>query len=105
MKVIKVPKVSARAFNKNRPASDLLKKQVAQLQHVVETVTGGPGPVPARKVRTEGQAAAYIAQATRALHPEATRPAAQAAPTPTPARPARPSRPRPARSARKGRTR
>lgn len=99
MKVIKVPKVSVKAFNKNRPASDLLKKQVAQLQHVVEVVTGGPAPVPARKVRTEGQAAAYIAAATRALHPEAARPA------PAPAPPTAPGRRRTARKPAKGRRR
>lgn len=80
MREITVPKVPARAFNKNRPASDLLKRQVAQLQHVVEVATGGPViATPLKKVKTEGQAAAFIAQVTRALAP-ATAPIAPAAP-------------------------
>lgn len=85
MREIKVPRVSAAAFDKNRPASDLLKKQVAQLEHVVAVTRGaGVGTLSAKRVRTEGQAAKFIAEATRALNilPRPSQP--PGAPDPTP---------------------
>jgi hypothetical protein len=68
MREIKVPRVSSKAFNKNRTASDLLRRQVAQLEHVIEVTRGvGAMAMSANRVRTEGQAAAFITQATQAL--------------------------------------
>lgn len=109
MREIRVPRVTTKAFDTNRRASDLLKKQVAQLEHVVE-VTKGAGAVTmsAKRVKTEGQAAKFIAEATRALNIVARPvqvPAAAATPVPTaPAAPAPPAR-SPARATSGSRTR
>jgi hypothetical protein len=90
IKRIKVPKVSAGAYNAKRPASDLLRRQVAQLEHVVARVAGyGAVPTPAKKVKTEGQAAAFIAAVTRALQPNVAPPAA-GTPVPEPPAPVAP---------------
>ena len=107
MREIKVPRVSSRAFNKNRVASDLLRKQVAQLEHVIE-VTRGAGAIAmsARRVRTEGQAAAFITQATLALQREYVPPApAPSAPVRrrAPAKPATKATKRAKKTARKAR--
>ena len=81
--VIKVPKVPASAYNQNRPASDLLRHQVEQLGYILQpTGKGNRLAAQAKRVRTEGEAAAFIAKATRKLLPEATSPAAAAAPPP-----------------------
>ncbi len=74
MRVIKVPRVPASAFNPRRKASDLLRSQVEHLRHVVERKGGSRGvAAAARRVRTEAQAAAFIAKATKRLHPEGAR--------------------------------
>lgn len=71
MKPIKVPKVPASAFNKNRRASDLLRSQVEQLGYILApSGTGNRLAAQAKRVRTEGQAAAFIEKVTRRLHPE-----------------------------------
>jgi len=70
MAVIKitVPKTPKSAFNKNRPASDLLK---AQLDHL-EAAAGNYRPSAKKRGKlTEGQAAARIHALTRTLHPQA----------------------------------
>jgi hypothetical protein len=84
MKPIKVPKVPASAYNQNRRASDLLRHQVEQLGYILAPVgTGNRLAAQAKRVRTEGEAAAFIAKVTRKLHPEGTRPgAAGVAPPP-----------------------
>jgi hypothetical protein len=79
MKPVKVPKVPASAYSKNRKASDLLRSQVQQLGYIL--APGGTGnrlAAQAKRVKTEGQAAAFIARVTRRLHPEGTAQAAGA---------------------------
>jgi hypothetical protein len=71
---IKVPTVSAKAYNAKRPASDLLRRQVAQLEHLVGRLPGYEVPMPAKRVKTEGQASTFITAITRALHPHLVRP-------------------------------
>jgi hypothetical protein len=95
MVVIKVPKTPKRAFNKDRPASDLLRAQVTHL----EAVAAGPSAVARgmeadrgrRKPMSEGQAAEYIATFTRQVQtPTRNQAAARATeppPVPTPATP------------------
>ena len=71
MAVIRVPKTPKKAFNKNRPASKLLKSQVAQLEWAVRPASERkPYQLPKASVRTEGEAAARIEELTRRLHPE-----------------------------------
>jgi hypothetical protein len=67
---IKVPKTPKSAFNKNRPASDLLK---AQLEHL-EAAAGNyqsesSSRRKASKSLTEGEVATRIYELTRKLHP------------------------------------
>ena len=83
MKPIKVPKVPATAFDSTRPASDLLQRQVDQLQHVLGAKPGSGDRMSdmkaaAKRVKTEGQASAFMLKAMMALHPEgSTRPLAK----------------------------
>jgi hypothetical protein len=68
---IKVPKVPASAFDKNRKPSDLIRRQIEHLQHVAARHPDGKAlAADARRVRTEGQAAAFIGRVTRLLHAE-----------------------------------
>jgi hypothetical protein len=68
--IIKVPKTPKSAFDKNRPASDLLK---AQLEHLEAGVGIYRSQSPAKrkggKTLTEGQIAVRIHELTRRLHP------------------------------------
>src|ERR1700748_2671911 len=69
--LIQVPKPPASAMNKNRPISDLIKPQLKHLHHAES------GPLPKHKrdgrtpqdIRTEAEAASYIAAVTKILHP------------------------------------
>jgi len=82
------------SFNKNRPASDLLKKQVEHLEWAVRNASERQPEQVKKYLRrvpkmTEAQAAARIEQLTRQLHPEGAvnRPAAaDAAPAAAPTR-------------------
>jgi hypothetical protein len=71
MKVIRVPKTPKGAFDKKRPASDLLKAQIAHLEAVVFPAANPGAPAIARPIRppvqTEGGAAAYIQSLTQQL--------------------------------------
>jgi hypothetical protein len=68
MKIIPVPRVTRRAFDVRRNASDLIRRQVVQLEHVVERLKGaGVLKRRARSIRTEAQAAAFVTDAMRAL--------------------------------------
>jgi hypothetical protein len=68
---IRVPLPPASAFRKDRPISDLIK---AHLQHISHAESAR---LPKEKrdgrraedIRTEGEAASYIAAVTRVLHP------------------------------------
>jgi len=71
MAVIRVPKPPKRAFDKSRPPSSLLRSQIEHLEWATKPksrgkVVGGR----AKSIRTEGEAAAYIEELTRRLHPE-----------------------------------
>jgi hypothetical protein len=73
MAVIRVPKTPKSAFNKNRPASKLLKSQVEHLEWAVRPASERkPYQLAKSKssIRTEGEAAARIEELTRLLHPE-----------------------------------
>lgn len=65
MTVIKVPKTPAKAFNPHRRPSALLLSQIAHLEWAaLPAAQRKPGQLPTRRVKTEGQAAARIAQLT-----------------------------------------
>jgi hypothetical protein len=66
IRTIKVPKVPRSAYNPERPASELLKAQIAMLEQA--NLSFDPGTaVRARAPQTEGQAARYIQQLHAAL--------------------------------------
>jgi hypothetical protein len=101
MKIITIPKTPRSAYDPARPASDLLKAHVANMQAVVHGARPGASP---RRPRTEAQASAYLAEMTAALHPQAHRATRTVPPDPVLPNPAAPS-PVPERSARPRRTR
>src|SRR4051812_49113170 len=75
MKLITVPKTPRSAYNPKRKVSSLLKAHIANLEAVARKRTGATRTT---LPKTEAQAAAYIADLTRQLHPEVA-PAAEAA--------------------------
>jgi hypothetical protein len=76
VKTIRVPKTPVSAYNPTRAVSSLIKAHVANLEAATRR-HGHPGP--SRKHRNEAQAASYIAELTRELHPHAE----QASPAPS----------------------
>jgi hypothetical protein len=72
---VSVPRPPASAFNKNRPAGCLIR---AQLQHIAHAESAR---LPKEKrdgrrpedIRTEAEAASYIAAVTKILHPQRRR--------------------------------
>jgi hypothetical protein len=86
MAVIKVPRTPAKAFNKDRPASDLMKSQIQHLEWAIRPAAER-SPAKVKKLnrkapKTEGEAAARIEALTRQLHPAGApaAPASDAAP-------------------------
>jgi hypothetical protein len=72
---IRVPMPPASAFNKDRPAGCLLQAQVRHFHHaesarLPKEKRDGRRP---QDIRTEAEAAAYIAKITRLLHPQRRR--------------------------------
>lgn len=81
--VIPVPKTPRRAFNKERPPSELLLKQIDHLEWAVRPASmRKPGQLRRKKFKTEGEAAEHIAYLTRMLLES------QSLTEPTPAAPA-----------------
>lgn len=68
VKIIRVPKTPASAYNPKRAASSLLTAHVANLEAATRQHAHGK---PARRPRTEAQASRYIAELTQELHPKA----------------------------------
>jgi hypothetical protein len=68
---IRIRRAPESAYNPSRPISDLLKSQI---EHLLETGRRYRGisdlRVEAAAIRTEGDAAAFVARMTRRLHPE-----------------------------------
>jgi len=69
---IRVPMPPASAFNKDRPAGCLLQAQLRHFHHaesarLPKEKRDGRRP---EEIRTEGEAAAYIAKITKLLHPQ-----------------------------------
>jgi hypothetical protein len=71
MEPIQVPKPSPTAFNKNRPISDLIRKQIDHFQHIQKKHKIEIDPAVGQELDTEGGAARYIAAMTRALRSQA----------------------------------
>jgi hypothetical protein len=69
MAVIKVPKTPRKAYDTNRPAGDLLKRQVEHLEWAIRPASQrSPEQMHLQMPKTEGEAAAQIAKLTEKLH-------------------------------------
>jgi hypothetical protein len=77
MTVIRVPAPDAKAFQKNRRASDLVLSQVNHLQHLVHKHDIPVDAAIAEDIHTEGGAARYIAAVTRAIRNRASAPSGE----------------------------
>jgi hypothetical protein len=77
MTVIRVPAPDAKAFQKNRRASDLVLSQVKHLQHLVHKHDIPVDAAIAEDIHTEGGAARYIAAVTRAIRSQASAPSGE----------------------------
>ena len=65
MAIIKVPKTPAKAFNPKRPPSDLIRQQIRHLEWaLLPAAQRRPSQLRGGTVKTEAQAAAYIALLT-----------------------------------------
>lgn len=92
MEPIRVPHPSKEAFNKQRPVSDLIRKQVEHFRHVEAKLSDiQRRTLPQGHIRTEHEAAQYISAMTQLLLSKPA-PAAQPQPIVMPARPAQPGR-------------
>jgi len=72
---IDVPKPPASAINKQRPASDLIKAQLRHIQHAesARLPLNKRAALRAEDIHTEADAAKYIHDVTRMLHPQRRR--------------------------------
>jgi hypothetical protein len=68
VKTIRVPKTPVSAYNPTRASSSLIKAHVANLEAATRRHAHAK---PTRQHRNEAQAASYIAEMTRELHPHA----------------------------------
>jgi len=72
MKIVRIPRTPASAFDKNRPASELLKAQVRHARAVDMTLSPERRTAAAEPaVGTEQEAAEYVGQVTKQLNPKA----------------------------------
>jgi hypothetical protein len=72
LKIIKIPRTPVSAFDKNRPASDLVKNQIRHAYRELHAWWRQIGSTTPDQIETEQQAADYLKTVTRVLHPEAT---------------------------------
>ena len=80
MAVIKVPRTPKKAFDPDRPASDLLRRQVEHLEWAVRPASERkPDMLPKRGPKTERDAAAKIERLTAAVLEQARKDAETAA--------------------------
>ncbi len=72
---IDVPKPPASAINKDRPASELIKAQLRHIQHAesARLPRDKRSGVRIEDIHTEAEAAKYIQDVTRLLHPQRRR--------------------------------
>jgi len=108
MAVIRVPKTPMSSFDKNRPASELLKRQVEHLEWAVRNASERKPDQMKKHLRkvprmTEAQAAARIEQLTRQLHPAGAANGPAAADAASPAAPNRTRKKSSAKARRPGR--
>ena len=70
LKIIRVPKTPANAFEPARDVSDLVRNQVRHAHKALHDWWRIVGSIEPDQIQTEQQAAEYIRTVTRILHPE-----------------------------------
>src|SRR6476660_7429471 len=83
LKIIRIPRTPASAFDRDREISDLVRTQLRHAYEALHEWWRTVGAVQPEAVKREGDAAKYIKMVTRILHPEAT----PAVPMPAPPAP------------------
>ena len=73
LKIIRIPKTPANAFDKHREISDLVRNQVRNAHQELHAWWEKVGRIAPEKILTEQEAAEYIRTVTRILHPEGAR--------------------------------
>jgi hypothetical protein len=94
MDPIFVPAPPKSAFNKNRRVSDLLVGQLKHFQHVELKNGIQIEPALARDIYTEGGAARYITQITRAIRAQSKAQSTSSGIAAVPAKPRKPAAPK-----------
>jgi hypothetical protein len=72
LKIIRIPRTPASAFNQHREASDLVRNQVRHAHQELHDWWKTVGRIDPNQIRTEQEASDYIRTVTRILHPEGT---------------------------------
>ena len=70
MKLIRIPKTPANAFNRQREVSDLVRNQVQHAHKELHDWWRTVGGIDPAQIQTEQQASEYIRTVTRILHPQ-----------------------------------
>jgi hypothetical protein len=73
LKIIRIPRTPANAFDKHREISDLVRNQVRHAHQELHDWWKAIGRVDPAEIQTEQQASEYIRSVTRILHPEGAR--------------------------------
>jgi hypothetical protein len=74
MKIIRIPKTPISAFDKERPASDLLKAQVRHVHNAEQKLPARQrSGITPEAIETEQQVADYVGRVVRRLHPKSPR--------------------------------
>ena len=70
MKLIRIPKTPASAFDRQRQVSDLVRNQVQHAHKELHDWWRTVGGIDPAQIQTEQQASEYIRTVTRILHPQ-----------------------------------
>lgn len=73
LRIIRIPRTPATAFDKHRAISDLVRNQVRHAYQELHDWWKTIGGVDPDRLETEQQAADYLRTVTRILHPEGVR--------------------------------
>jgi hypothetical protein len=80
LKIIRIPTTPASAYDRQRPASDLLRAQVRHARDELRRWVEAHGEIDPERFLTEQEGAAYVERVTRLLHPEGAHPTAATLP-------------------------
>ena len=73
LKIVRIPRTPASAFDQHREVSDLVRNQVRHAHQEMQAWWEQSGSVAPDQIRTEQQAADYLKMVTHILHPEGAR--------------------------------